>query len=186
MVLKFFVLLFSEQEKAKAIEKALAFGEMILAKKNQHSSNVKEEPRTEAVKEKKTTTTHKSNKRKRKMLQILSDGPTEKKKIKLTTDSVQISAKPEGFQINSLPTKNKKLKHVTPKRIGTSAGTFEIGPVSAKKPKSPFTVTTLNYNPSTTKFNTFKDKAIFSSNVKRESADELLSRKRKQKKLKRN
>lgn len=181
------LLLITEEEKAKAIEKALAFSGTILAKKNQHSSNVKEEPRTEAVKAKNTTATTpaKSSKRKRKMLQILSEEePAKKKKVHLS-DNVQIPAKPEGFLINSQPAKNKKLNKVTPKRIGTSAGSFEIEPVPAQKAKSPFTVTTLNYNPSL-KFNTFKDKAIFNSNVKRESAAELLGRKRKQKKLQRN
>lgn len=162
----------------------MAFGEQILAKKNKHSSDVKPAPLSQSIEENHTTTAVTTSKRKRKMLQILDEKPTEKKKKIKLSDDVQMPAKPEGFQINSLPVKQNKNKKEKAKMMRavqqTTAGSFDVEPVS-KKSTSPFTVTTLKYNPAL-KFSTFKDKAIFNSNVKRESAAELLNRKRKFKK----
>lgn len=187
----------SEQERSKAIEKALAFGEMILAKKIKHSINVNVEPHDDSIEEAISTTAVKRNKRKRKNLQILDKETREesipKKKMKRALDE-QIPAKPEGFMINSVPVKNNKPNKEKARRLAerakrmveqTSAGGFEVEILPKQKP-SPFTVTTLKYNPSL-KFGTFKDKSMFhSNNVQRESSAELLSRKKQQRKLQRN
>lgn len=189
----------SEEEKSKAIEKALAFGELIRAKKHKHSSDVTVAPIAESFEKNTTTTTTtavKSNKRKRKFLQILDKEPREEpiamKKAKRSQD-VQISAKPEGFMISSQPVKYKKPSKDKNKRPdeksvrlveATSAGSFDVE-ILPKRKASPFMVTTLKYNPAL-KFNTFKDTATTNSNVKRETSAELLRRNKMQKKLRRN
>lgn len=171
-----------DEEKLKAIEKALAFSEVILLKKNEHSIAVKEELLNKSTGTGDAAALVKKTGRKRKLLQILDDdAPILKKKTKLAEDLV-IPAKPEGFMIHSKPINNKKNRkdRVKPIRIeNTSAGDFTVETLP-KKSTSPFTVTTLKYNPPL-KFTNFKDKAILNSNVKRETASQLLARKKIQK-----
>jgi len=174
----------TEEEKEKAIKKALAFSETIKANKISHSTEAKNEMPNETKEAKNAITAVKTN-RKRKMLSIIDDTRVSKKMK--STEPSQVPAKPEGFTIHSKPIqkpKNYKIRKDKRKLIrsieNTSAGIFEVSNVP-KKP-SPFTVTSLEYNRPFS-FSNFKDKAILNSNVKRETAAELLSRQKRQKLL---
>lgn len=181
-----------EQERSDAIEKALLFSEHIKAEKVKKSVNGGIQPPFDTSTEEEAST---SKKRKRqpkqpKMLQILNDEPVQTQKKRRVDNGVaepQLPAKPEGFKINSQATtkpmkRNKQIKKIeaTQKVQKTSAGSFQVE-VVPKKQIGSFEVTTLQYNPSQAFSSSKKEQIIFNSNVKRESADALLRRKKQQK-----
>ncbi|XP_037046680.1 probable serine/threonine-protein kinase kinX isoform X2 [Bradysia coprophila] len=177
----------TEQEKRKAIQKAIDFSETIKARKAQHSIVVTGS--SESTEEERIPSPVKTKKRKPKRLQILNEEPNQTKKKRRVVDTEQMPAKPEGFKANSIPVKSRgnkiKQKPEKDKEEGdTSAGSFTVEPMP-KSSATPFVVTTLQYNPAI-KFSSFKDKAISNSNVQRVSSAELLNRKKKQKKMQTN
>lgn len=168
----------------------MKFSETIKAVKNKHSSDAATGQPLNAITEEAEygAAAAKSSKRKRKpkMLQIFNEEATQKKKRRVDAASdAPLPAKPENFRINLLPAVTNKIKNGKAKRViqKTSAGSFEIE--SLPKTQSPFVVTTLQYDRSL-KFSSLKEKTLQNSNVKRESAAELLRRKKKQKKLQTN